>query len=160
MKMCPWRAGPHDVCASRLVCGRQSCRLPIKGPQNHPVRSNGDRWTRLVERIGITTLCGPGQHIYDARNSRTWPRFVVLEVALFHCIATLSAHIAGVPTPVGSPGMQVKSLVPGRRIFIRPSESMSATEASFVMLEDCQRRKSVPRLPRCDIGGPAGAIMS
>src|SRR6202161_1531925 len=51
-----------------------------------------------------------------------------------HCIATLSSHIGGDPMPLGSPGRHVKSLVPGRRIFICPCASISATVAFFVTL--------------------------
>src|SRR6202789_4730437 len=47
-------------------------------------------------------------------------------------MATLSSHIGGDPTPLGFPGMHVKSLVPGRRIFICPWASISATVASLV----------------------------
>src|SRR6202161_375596 len=50
----------------------------------------------------------------------------------FHCIATLSSHIGGDPTPLGSPGRHVKSLVPVRRIIICPWASISATVASLV----------------------------
>src|SRR6202050_4884755 len=51
-----------------------------------------------------------------------------------HCIATLSSHIGGDPMPLGSPGRHVKSLVPGRRIFICAWASVSATVAFFVTL--------------------------
>src|ERR1700678_1377841 len=62
----------------------------------------------------------------------------------FHCIATLSSHIGGDPTPLGSPGRQVKSLVPGRRIFICPWASISATVAFFVTLRGpAERARSI-----------------
>src|ERR1700677_2974915 len=57
------------------------------------------------------------------------------EKSRFHCIATLPSHIGGAPTPLGFPGMHVKSLVPGRRIFIFPWASISATVAFLVTLE-------------------------
>src|ERR1700677_2934239 len=56
------------------------------------------------------------------------------EKSRFHCIATLPSHIGGAPTPLGFPGMHVKSLVPGRRIFICPWASISATVAFSVTL--------------------------
>src|ERR1700693_905478 len=48
-----------------------------------------------------------------------------------HCIDASSAHMAGCPTPVGSPGMQVNPLVPARRTVILPWPSISATVAAL-----------------------------
>src|SRR5271155_5172593 len=48
-----------------------------------------------------------------------------------HCMDASSAHMAGSPTPVGSPGMQVNPLVPARRIVILPCASISATVAAL-----------------------------
>jgi len=62
------------------------------------VLSNGSESLRCVDRANI----------YSMPWNSVLGRLVVLEVDM-HCIATLSgAHIAARPTPVGSPGMQVK----------------------------------------------------
>src|ERR1700693_1635858 len=50
---------------------------------------------------------------------------------LNHCIDDSSAHMAGCPTPVGSPGMQVNPLVPARRTVILPWPSVSTTVAAL-----------------------------
>ena len=50
------------------MVGRESCGFGIKGPHDHPVGANLDGWAFLVIRIGITSLCGSGQHVNDAWN--------------------------------------------------------------------------------------------
>src|ERR1700745_2153386 len=59
---------PHDVSAMISVGGRQSGRLWVKRPHNHPVRTNVDRRTCFVVRVGITALSGSGEHVGDSGN--------------------------------------------------------------------------------------------
>ena len=130
VNMCPGRSSPHDVGACWLMCRGQPCCFRIEGPQDHPVRPNGNRRARLVERVRVTRCVAPA-------NMYSMPGTVVLGLALwcakslFHCIATLSAHIAGIPVPVGSPGMQVKSFCPFTQ-DLHPSIRIDLGNRSFV----------------------------
>jgi hypothetical protein len=129
VNMCPRCASPHDVCASGLVSCRQPCGLRIKRPQNHPVRSNGDRRARLIRPVGVTPLCRHSQHVFDARDGSTGLRFVMFKVAMPLHRDFVSAHRrhANSGRIAGHAGKVICPLI--------PSESISATVASFVMLE-------------------------
>src|SRR5229473_5679162 len=92
------------VVGNPLVFGSKGHRIIQCGPMGIGglVLSNGSESLRCVAPANIYSM--PGTVVLGLAS---W-----CSKSLFHCIATLSAHIAGVPTPVGSPGMQVKSFVP------------------------------------------------
>jgi hypothetical protein len=98
--MSPWTTGPHEVTICRFVLRRQVACGEIKRPKNHRVWRTG-----LIIRIRITSLRLYGMHVLDVRK-RLMGLGKPLSCSLFLCIATLSSHMAGMPTPVGSPGIQ------------------------------------------------------
>jgi len=113
--------------------GRQPRGLRVKRPQNHPMRPNVDRRAGLVKRIRVASLSSTSEHVLYARSGcgRLW--LVLIEILVpLHC-HFIGAH-GGMPIPFESPGMHVKSLVPGRRILYPPCPSGSATVACWVML--------------------------
>ena len=159
MDVSPRSTCPHDVSACWLVSRRQACGCRIKGPKNHPMWSDSDGWVSFVEWVGVASLRCSREHVFDARG-------LVVGFALcsaksrFHCIATLSSHIGGDPTPLGSPGRHVKSLVPVRRIFICPCAFISATVASLVTLGGpAERARAILLcLDSCDADTPIRGV--
>src|SRR5271168_5423581 len=74
----PWRSTDVQV---RVRCtrehhhssgvahySRKTRSFRVKGPKNHPVRTDGDGGTRRVERICIASLCRAIQHINQTRR--------------------------------------------------------------------------------------------
>ena len=80
MQMGVRRAGPHDVGASRLVRGRQSCGLRVKRPHDHPMGTYLDGHASRVIGIRIATLSSACQHVGYARDCVRWLGFVSLSV--------------------------------------------------------------------------------
>src|ERR1700747_3746455 len=54
--------------------GRKTRRFSLKGPKNHPVRTDGNRGTRGVERVRVASLGGAVQHVDQARGGVRWLR--------------------------------------------------------------------------------------
>src|ERR1700761_7374011 len=88
------------------------------------VLSNGSESLRWVAPASIYSI--PGTFVVGRGLPSSRSRF--------HCTATLSSHIGGMPTPSGLPGTQVQSLVPLRSTVMAPCGPISATVASLVML--------------------------
>src|ERR1700757_4478616 len=98
---------PHDVSAMISVGGRQSARLWVKRPHNHPVRTNVDRRTCFVVRVGITALSGSGEHVVIPGT--VFVGFSLWALALAnHRNEAASTHTGGSSITSGFPGMQVK----------------------------------------------------
>ena len=60
------RSGEHDPRAG-IANGRRKTAVPcVKGPQDHPVRADRDRWAGVVERRVIAVLGCTTQHITES----------------------------------------------------------------------------------------------
>ena len=49
-------SGEHHHSSRVPHYGRKTRRFSVKGPKNHPVRTDGDRRARGVERVRIASL--------------------------------------------------------------------------------------------------------
>ena len=112
MDVGPRSACPHDVSARWLVSRRQARGFRIKGPKNHPMWSDSDGWGPGLSNGSELLRCVAPASMYSTPGTLVVGFTLCSAKSRFHCIATLSSHIGGDPTPLGSPGRQVKSLVP------------------------------------------------
>src|ERR1700757_5050257 len=67
-------SGEHHHGARVPHYGRKTRRFSVKGPKNHPVRTDGNRGTRGVERVRVASLGGAVQHVDQARGGVRWLR--------------------------------------------------------------------------------------
>ncbi len=86
MDVSPRGACPHDVSARWLVSRGQARGFRIKGPKNHPMRSDCNGWVSFVEWIGVASLGRSREHVFDAGNIGSRLCLVFREIVIpLHC---------------------------------------------------------------------------
>src|ERR1700745_98929 len=65
--------------------GGKTRRFSVKGPKNHPVRTDGNRGTCGVERGRVASLGGAVQHVDQARGGVRWLRLAGCAALHWRC---------------------------------------------------------------------------